>query len=396
MTEEKEGARLVREWSDLKDSVNELERQRIELEEEHENKKRVYDTILGDIRDRLTREIKTLETAKKKAKEVEDQRKDIYSQLKATAKDSSNYAQVKERYDDALAAKKQAVEKREKVQQDYEQALKPFEERLNSSLEAKEKAQLRLKKVKDKLAEEVSRFKDLSRRCFEHTDAQKLFDQEMTDLVETSIDVRKKINLLAPVRDRAAEILRAFVLKNPTGWSTGAIDAAQRYLMWVNLAQTHGVVLEDNPGYWYELDDVLGLIGMAGILKFVRIDKTKLENTAKAGQLRGRGDNPISIEELFQIRQKELGTPRMKAFALGELGIDELMISLAQDLYERDDTTLEALANSDKLPRGAVTALRNAGITKVFQLQRLSLQQLAMVFGIGEKRAVQIFRVLSR
>jgi hypothetical protein len=395
-TEQQEGAHLVKEWCALRESINELSERQVRLGEEHAEKKRVFDTILTDIEDQLAFQKAALDTAKQKVKGAEYKRKDVYTQLKATAKDSKGYAKIKGEYKAALNAKKQAEEVKQQAQDTYDQALKPFEGRLSMSLKAKQEADGPLKKVKVELKEKEKQFQELSQRCFEHKDAQDLFDQEMTSLVETSIDVRKKINLLTPVRDQAAEILRNFVSKNPTGWSTGAIDAVQRYLTWINRAQTHGVILEDNPSYWYELDDVVKLLGIAHILEFVNVDKSKLESTAKDGKLLGKDDKIVSMEQLLKIRQKKLDTPKLKAFALGELAVDDVMILMAQELYERDATALEELGESGKLSKQAVTALRNAGITKASQLQRLSMHQLAGVRGIGEKRAIQIFHVIAK
>lgn len=395
-TEQQEGARLVQEWCALRDSINKASELRVQLEEEHSEKKRVFDTIFSDIEDRLADQKTALDNAKEKVGEAEAIRKDAYSLLKKTPKGSESYSQVKSEYDAARLAKKQAEEAKQQTQDVYDQALKPFEERLRVSRQAKDEAYGRLKEVKEELTKNTRQFQELSQRCFEHTNARELFDLEMTELVEASIDVRKKINLLTPVRDRAAEILRSFVSKNPTGWSTGAIEAAQRYLMWVNKAQTHGVILEDNPTYDYKPDDLVKLLGIAHIFEFVKVDKSKLESAAKAGELQGGEGQIITIEQLKEIRQKELGTPRLKAFSLGELAIGEVMITMAQELYEQDDTALERLGESGKLSKQTVTALGNAGITKASQLQRLSLHQLAKVYGIGEKRAIQIFRVLSK
>ncbi len=394
--EQREGARLVQEWLVLKDLINELSEHSVELGEKYAEKKHVFDTILVNIEDQLASQKTALGTAGQEVKDAERKRKDAYAQLKATSKDSENYDQVKDKYAAAIASKKQAMRTKEQAQKAYDQALKPFEERLSKSLKAKQEAYNSLKKVKEELKKKAKQFQKLSRHCFEHKDAQDLFDQEMTDLVEISIDVRKKINLLTPVRNQAADILRNFVSENPTGWSTGAVDAAQRYLTWINRTQTHGVILEDNPKYWYELDDVLELLGMAHIFAVLKVDNSKLENTAKANELYGKEGEPVSMEQLLKIRQKKLDTPKIKAFALGELATDEIMISMAQELYERDATALEELGESGKLSKQAVTVLRNAGITKASQLQRLSMHQLAGVRGIGEKRATQIFRIITK
>ncbi|MBU1291996.1 hypothetical protein KKH07_00695 [Patescibacteria group bacterium] len=395
-TEQQEGARLVQEWLVLKDLINESSVSLVRFEEEHTEKKRVFDTILADIEGQLAPQKAALDAAKQKVKEAEGKRKDAHTQLNATSKDFEGYDQIKGEYVVALADKKQTMEAKEQAQNAYDQALKPFEGRLSTSLKAKQEASDSLKEVKEELKKSEHQFLELSQRCFERKDAQDLFDQEMTTLVETSIDVRKKINLLIPVRDQAADILRNFVSENPTGWSTGAIDAIQRYLTWINRAQTYGVILEDNPNYWYELDDVLKLLGIAHIFKVLKVDTSKLESAAKAGELHGKDNEIVSSEQFLEIRQKKLSTPRLKAFALGELAVDEIMISMAQELYERDATALEELGESGKLSKQAVTALREAGITKASQLQRLSMHQLAGVRGIGEKRAMQIFRVIAK
>ena len=394
--EQQEGARLIQEWLVLKDLINESSVSLVKFEEEHAEKKRVFNTILADIEGQLAPQKAALDAAKQKVKEAEGKRKDAHTQIKATSKDSEDYERIKGEYAVALADKKQTMEAKEQAQNAYDQALKPFEGRLSTSLKAKQEAGNCLKEVKEELKKNLHQFQKLSQRCFEHKDAQDLFDQEMTTLVETSIDVRKKINLLTPVRDQTAAILRNFVSENPTGWSTGAIDAIQRYLTWINRAQTYGVILEDNPNYWYELDDVLKLLGIAHIFEVLKVDKSKLESVAKAGELYGKDDEIVSSEQLLEIRQKELSTPRLNAFALGELAVDEIMISMAQELYERDDTALEELAERGKLSKQAVTALREAGITKASQLQRFSMHQLAGVRGIGEKRAMQIFRVIAK
>lgn len=394
--EQQEGARLIQEWLALKDLINELSERLVKFEEEYTEKKRVFDIILVDIEDQLVPQKAVLDAAKQEVKEAEDKRKDAHTQLKATSKDSEDYDQIKGEYVVALADKKQTIEAKEQAQNVYDQALKPFEGRLSTSLKAKQEAGSCLKEVKEELKKNLRQFQELSQRCFEHKDAQDLFDQEMTTLVETSIDVRKKINLLTPARNQAADILRNFVSKNPTGWSTGAIDAAQRYLTWINRAQTYGVILEDNPNYWYELDDILKLLGIAHIFEVLKVDKSKLESVAKAGELYGKEDEIVSMKQLLEIRQKKLDTPKLKAFALGELAVDEIMISMAQELYERDVTALEELAKRRKLSKQAVTVLREAGITKASQLQRFSMHQLAGVRGIGEKRAMQIFRVIAK
>ncbi|MEA1926519.1 MAG: hypothetical protein U9M90_04785 [Patescibacteria group bacterium] len=394
--EQQEGARLVQEWLVLKDLINELSEHSVELGEKYAEKKHFFDTILVNIEDQLANQKAALDATKQEVKEAEGRRKDAHTLFKATAKDSENCDQIKDEYATTIANKKQAMKVKEQTQSAYDQALKPFEERLSKSLKAKQEAYNSLKKVKEELKKKAKQFQKLSRHCFEHKDAQDLFDQEMTGLVGISIDVRRKINLLTPARNQAADILRNFVSENPTGWSTGAVDAAQRYLTWINRAQTHGVILEDNPRYWYELDDVLELLGMAHIFAVLKVDNSKLESTAKANELYGKEDEPVSMKQLLKIRQKKLDTPKIKAFMLGELAIDEIMISMAQELYERDATALEELGESGKLSKQAVTALRKAGITKASQLQRLSMHQLAGVRGIGERRAMQIFRVITK
>jgi len=391
-----EGARLVKEWCVLKDTINLLSEDRVRWEEVYEEKKRTYDTILADVEDRLAIEKAELDGAKQAAKEAENRRKEVHAQLKLVDKSSGSYSGIKAEYDEALAAKKLVSEVKKVAQEAYDQALDPFSERLEECRQAKNEIYGLLKETKDGLAENIRRFEGLSKVCFEHTEAQTLFDQEMTSLAETSIDVRRKINLLKPVRDQAAAILRSFVAENPTGWSTGAIDAAQRYLVWINQAKTHGVVLEDNPTYDYSLDDIVNLVGMSHILEHVKVDKSKLESAAKAGNLVGRKGESITLEQLSELRKKALGTPRLKAFQLGELTVDEVMITMAQELYERRTETLKELSEKGKLPKQTVTALCKLGITKISQLQRQSLQHLAMLYGIGEKRAAQIFRVLLK
>lgn len=394
--ERQEGAQLVQEWRDLKDSINKTTGRLLHLEEEHSERKRIFDTILESINGRLAPQKAALDAAKKRLEEADAKRKDAYHQLRVTPQDSKRYNQVKVEYHAALAAKTQAEKGRQEAQVAYDKALKPFEERLSASRKAKDKAYGLLKAVQEELAEAESKFQELSRDCFEHTNARELFDQEMVDLVETSVDVRKKINLLTPVRDWAAEILRGFASQNPTGWSTGAIETAESYLTWISCGKTHGVILEDNPTYRYEFSDVRRILGKKRTFEFVvvEIDKSKLEKAAEAGTLRRKGNGVITLEQLQEIRQTKLGTPRMKGFRLGELAVDEVMSAMAQELYERDVRVLEELEESGKLPKQTVSALSKAGISKVAQLQRLSLQQLAMVPGIGEKRAVQIFRVL--
>ena len=394
--EREEGLRLTRQYQEIKEKLKELGKKVAELDLAHKKVQNGYEIILGDIDDRAAKPKKALGEAKVKIKEAEAARKAAYEVFKATPKTAENYAKVKEDLEKARTAKKEAEATRDKAQENYQKAIAPFAVKLKEVTDAKEKASKDLKAAKEELKKIREEFAKICQKCFERSDALELFDAEMTELTEDIIETSEKINLLKPWLDVAKAIVRDFVSNNPTGWSTGELEAAKRYLIWINIAERLGVILEDNPEYDYDFNEIANLLGLNQILNFVRLDKKVLENTAKTGNLKDKHGKPITYQELLKWRKQELKTPKVKPFYMGNMQMEDVIIQLTPEFLKEDLDPLEKWQERGWITPGIVKALKAAGITTISRLQKMSFLQVANIRGIGPKKAARLFRALRR
>jgi hypothetical protein len=218
------------------------------------------------------------------------------------------------------------------------------------------------------------------------------FEGVLIDRLDELGGLRATVNRLNARAKELTDLVRVWVAANPTGWVAGVEDPECKYLCWIGKDGQHGVILEDNPTYGMTVDQVFGLVGFQAAAPFLEANYTALEDAAQNGLLKDTKGEPITVDQLREMRTRTERTKKVKPFNPSGADVGPLVDAINPELTEAFVETLEPLG----LDGNTVRALHAAGITRVGQVRCLSGDDLAKIKGIGPVRAGQIISAVVR
>lgn len=388
----------TQEYFDAKETLRKATTEFAEAKSIYESAKLEHDSLLADIEEQISVQKQTLADAKSASKLAEEKRKDLATQLKATPKNTPQYDDLKAQLEQAKIAKQSTEDIKNQAEQEYQNALQPFQARLRLSSAFKGLKQDALEQKRNDFKSAQKEFMDICQRCFAQSDAHELFDAEMTDLAEEIMRIRKQVNLLEAWEEVGTTILRTFVNQNPTGLTKNDLTEEKSYPLWINLAQTHMAILEESPRYVITFDDLASLIGIDNALAYIEsVPHSKVEPDVKRSQLiNKKTGQPLTLEELDEITETKFTTPKLKLSHLGTLKKEDIAIVITPQFLQLSIDSLQNWENENKILPGTTSALQKAGVTTIGQLAQMGFQRISKTPGIGPKRAQALFKALKK
>jgi hypothetical protein len=274
--------------------------------------------------------------------------------------------------------------------------------------ETKEKAKVSLEKALKKLHEKIKKIEEIIPELELKSKEESLFHlQEEVDHARTRSFLKKLASgdskSAARVVDQGRELLRLqetrlmiegredeikatlrlVVKEQPTGWTENA-DILKRYLLWRfgNLE----IILQDTPQYKMSREFAETWLGLENILPFLKLDLSKLTAAIAEGKLIDKDGNVITLEELYEKRERTIGEPKVVVRENDAVGKKPVLTVKPQLLT----MPVSELVNETLLTNAEINPLINAGFHILGMICGMSGEALMTIRGIGPARARKI------
>jgi len=321
----------------------------------------------------LRREI--LEKSRRKLERTSHKLRDLEDQLNRTQKRWLEKAQELEEHKGRGTKKEETLcrqvarlgEKMNKLEEEIEQVYRRKEE--------VEKEYKRIEWLVKKMEE------------IEREDARDKLDGEMEDLVRKLVEISQTMTALRRRREIPTLLLREFVKRHFTGFTHSKKREEIGNKVWISRSGKAMCILVPNPKYWIPVEEAITKFGLEAIVPFLQIDYPRFRDAIKAGEVKDKDGQLVSLERLEIVRCRK-DQPYKVIPSLIEEEVGEIVFSILDpELANQKVENLEELRNLDK---ATITALQKNGVTTVDQLGKMDLYTLSKLEGIGEKRASQI------
>lgn len=258
-----------------------------------------------------------------------------------------------------------------------------------ASQHARTEAELKLEEAYDYLKRAQEARKDAGEAAFLAA-VPETGDAAFSALVRELINLRATANRLRDRNDELTDFVRTWVLGHATGWVPS--DNPERwYLVWVSPDGTLQVILQDQPAYVLTVDALVELIGFQAATQFLAVEFGSVEQAAKDGLLRDQKGNPVTVEQLRDLRERHERAKQVKPLERGPEHVGDVIAVIAPELLPQFTADVDSLG----LELQTASALRAAGIERIGQL-RMSGDDLTRIKDIGPARAKEILGKLAR